>query len=124
MELSKTALTIYGINHQKPNNMKKIITICVSFILFLWLVMFMSSCTPVRIVETTTTDSTGKQIKIKTKYYQQTDGYSVPDARINVVTSPIFYSGIYYPFMAPRIAVPTIPRHYYEPTYRPTYRRH
>ena len=116
--------------------MKKIITICVSFILFLWLVMFMSSCTPVRIVETTTTDSTGKQIKIKTKYYQQTDGYSVtkyyqqtdgysvPEARINVVTSPIFYSGIYYPFMAPRIAVPTIPRRYYEPTYRPTYRRH
>lgn len=121
MELSKTALTIYGINHQKPNNMKKIITICVSFILFLWLVMFMSSCTPVRIVETTTTDSTGKQIKIKTKYYQQTDGYSVQEARINVVTSPIFYSGIYYPFMAPRIA---IPRRYYEPTYRPTYRRH
>ena len=78
--------------------MKKIISICVGFILFLWTVMFMASCTPVRIVETTTTDSTGKQIKIKTKYYQQTEGYSVqPD--IHVITTPLFY---------PRVSVPVI----------------
>ena len=30
--------------------MKKIISICIGFILFLWLVMFMASCTPVRYV--------------------------------------------------------------------------
>ena len=78
--------------------MKKIISICVGFILFLWTVMFIASCTPVRIVETTTTDSTGKQIKVKTKYYQQTEGYSVqPD--IHVITTPLFY---------PRVSVPVI----------------
>lgn len=30
--------------------MKKIISICIGFILFLWLVMFLASCTPVRYV--------------------------------------------------------------------------
>jgi hypothetical protein len=30
--------------------MKKIISICIGFILFLWVVMFLSSCTPVRYV--------------------------------------------------------------------------
>lgn len=30
--------------------MKKIISICVGFILFLWLVMFFASCTPVKYV--------------------------------------------------------------------------
>lgn len=30
--------------------MKKIISICVGFILFLWIVMFMASCTPVKYV--------------------------------------------------------------------------
>jgi hypothetical protein len=120
MEPTAIRQEIYGTNHQKLNNMKKIITICVSFILFLWLVMFMSSCTPVRVIETTTTDSTGKQIKIKTKYYQQSEGYSVPQASVNVVTTPVIYGGLYYPFIAPRIIVPVGPRVYY----RPSYRRH
>lgn len=30
--------------------MKKIISICIAFILFLWTVMFLASCTPVRYV--------------------------------------------------------------------------
>lgn len=58
----------------------------------------LQSCTPVRVIETITTDSTGKSIKTKTKYYQQTDGYSVqPD--IHVITTPLFY---------PRVSVPVI----------------
>ena len=39
-----------------------------------FLITLFYACEPVRVVETTTTDSTGKQIKVKTKYYQQTDG--------------------------------------------------
>jgi len=87
--------------------MKKIISICVGFILFLWTVMFMASCTPVRIVETTTTDSTGKQIKVKTKYYQQTEGYSVqPD--IHVITTPLFYPRVSVPVIVPIYRAPII----------------
>ena len=34
------------------------------------IILFLAvACTPVRVVETTTTDSTGKSIKVKTKYY-------------------------------------------------------
>jgi len=67
--------------------MKKIISICTLFILFL------SGCTPVRVVETIRTDSTGRQIKTKTKYYQQTDGFSVqPD--VHVIATPLFYNRI------------------------------
>lgn len=87
--------------------MKKIISICVGFILFLWTVMFIASCTPVRIVETTTTDSTGKQIKVKTKYYQQTEGYSVqPD--IHVITTPLFYPRVSVPVIVPIYRAPII----------------
>lgn len=87
--------------------MKKIISICVGFILFLWLVMFVASCTPVRVIETITTDSTGKSIKTKTKYYQQTDGYSVqPD--IHVITTPLFYNRIEVPIMVPIYRTPIV----------------
>jgi hypothetical protein len=73
-------------------------------VLFVLILLF-AACTPIRVVETTTTDSTGKQIKVKTKYYQQTDGYSVqPD--IHVITTPLFYN---------RVPI-------FIPTYRPVYR--
>ena len=79
--------------------MKKIISICVLFILLL------NSCTPIRVVETITTDSTGKSIKTKTKYYQQTDGYSVqPD--IHVVATPLFYNRV--PIYVPVYRAPIV----------------
>ena len=70
------------------------------------IILFLAvACTPVRVVETTTTDSTGKSIKVKTKYYQQTDGYSVqPD--IHVITTPIFYNRV--PIFIPTYRAPII----------------
>jgi hypothetical protein len=79
--------------------MKKIISICIGFILFLWIVMFAASCTPVKIVETMTTDSTGKPVKTKIKYYQQTYGHSVQHSDVHVITSPLFYNRV--PVMVP-----------------------
>ena len=71
------------------------VTIILSFLL--------NSCTPVRVVETTTTDSTGKSIKVKTKYYQQTNGFSVqPD--IHVITTPLFYNRV--PIFIPTYRTP------------------
>ena len=68
--------------------------------------LFLVACTPVRVVETITTDSTGKQIKTKTKYYQQTDGYSVqPDVHI-ITTTPLFYNRV--PIIIPTYRVPAI----------------
>ena len=90
--------------------MKKIISICTVFILFLWLAMFIASCTPVRVVETYTTDSTGKSVRTKVKYYEQTDRYSIqPD--IHITTVPFFYNRT-------PIFIPT----YRAPLYVPTYR--
>ena len=67
----------------------------------------LQGCTPVRVIETITTDSTGKSIKTKTKYYQQTDGYSVqPD--IHVITTPLFYNRIEVPIMVPIYRTPII----------------
>ena len=37
--------------------MKKIISICVTFILFLWIAMFVASCTPVKYVYVSSQDS-------------------------------------------------------------------
>ena len=73
------------------------VTIILSFLL--------NSCTPVRVVETTTTDSTGKLIKVKTKYYQQTDGYSTqPD--VHIITTPIFYNRV--PIFIPTYRAPIV----------------
>ena len=65
----------------------------------------LQSCTPVRVVETTTTDSTGKQIKVKTRYYQQTDGVSV-EPSVHVITTPVFGYPYYTPYLLPRVVVP------------------
>ena len=44
--------------------MKKIISICVGFILFLWLVMFFASCTPVKYVYIDPKDSVIKKQRV------------------------------------------------------------
>ena len=44
--------------------MKKIISICVGFILFLWVTMFLASCTPVRYVYVDQKDSVVKKQRV------------------------------------------------------------
>jgi len=69
------------------------------------LVLLFTNCTPVKIVETTTIDSTGKPIKVKTKYYQQSEGYSVqPD--IHVIATPLFYNRV--PIIVPVYRAPIV----------------
>jgi len=71
----------------------------------LFILVLLFACeTPYKVIETSTIDSTGKEIKVKTKYYQQTNGYSV--------TPPVLYGGVVYPYIAPRIIVPVGPRYY------------
>jgi len=104
--------------------MKKIVSICVGFILFLWVVMFFSSCeTPYQITETITKDSTGKEVRVITKKYENGTTTMVPKASINVVTHPLwdsfygnYYGGYYgmpYYNYSPRIIVPIHPNTYY-----------
>jgi len=75
------------------------------------------SCeTPLRIVETYSTDSNGKTVKTVQKYYDSA-GQRVyaPQVSFNVVTSPFWYGGVYNPYYYgpnyynPRIIVPVIP---------------
>ena len=61
--------------------------------------MFAASCTPVKIIETITIDSTGKPVKTKVKYYQQTNGYSSQRADVHIITTPLFYNRV--PIMVP-----------------------
>jgi len=78
----------------------------------LFILVLLFACeAPYKIVETTTTDSTGKQIKIKQKYYQITDGYSVQPS-VSVVTSPVLYGTLIYPYIVPKIVIQPNP-HYY-----------
>jgi len=55
--------------------MKKIISICVGFILFLWITMFLASCTPIRYVD----------VYSRHNYYER--------HRVNTYTSPIWIPG-------------------------------
>ena len=83
-----------------------------------FLITLFYACEPIRVVETTTTDSTGKQIKVKTKYYQQTDGVSLAPS-VNVVSTPILYGGL-YPYFRPPVVIYQAP---IRVPYR-SYRRH
>jgi hypothetical protein len=69
---------------------------------------------PYHIVETVTTDSTGKQVHTIHKYYENST--VVPQASFNIVTTPYFYN--YRPYYIPPVVVPVRP--YYAP--RPSYR--
>lgn len=56
--------------------MKKIISICVGFILFLWITMYLASCTPVRYVYVDPKDSVIRQQReIHTDLYLHTPMY-------------------------------------------------
>ena len=71
--------------------------------------LFLVACTPVRITEVYSTDSTGKTTKTVTKYYPQNNEYSVqPD--IHIITTPLFYNynRISVPVMVPIYRTPVI----------------
>ena len=95
--------------------MKKIISICIGFILFLWTVMFVASCTPVRYIYIDQKDSVIKKQRV------------IYD---NIYTpSPFFFNygwnlPYYNPFIFQRQRSIIIPqRPYYRPTTpRPYYR--
>ena len=69
--------------------------------------LFLTACeTPYKIIETYTTDSSGKVVKTVQKLYSD-NTVVVPQASINLYSSPFLY-----PYYSPRIIVPrTI--HYY-----------
>ena len=71
------------------------------------IILFASCTTPIRIIETTTTDSTGKTVRTIQKIYKPNHSY-VPQASFNIISSPLFY-----PYNRPVI----IPR-YVPPVYR------
>ena len=82
--------------------------------------MFLASCeAPYQITETITKDSTGKEVRIITKKYDNGTTTIVPHASINVVTHPgwdSFYGAPYYysqPYFFPRIVVPINPNIHY-----------
>ena len=117
--------------YTKDSTMKKIILICVGFILFLWVTMFLASCeAPYQITETVTKDSTGNEVRFITKTYNNSTTV-VPQASVNVVTNPFWYGyGQYWamPYYnySPHIVVPINPSIHYNqaPHYTPRGGRH
>jgi hypothetical protein len=86
--------------------MKKSLLVTGLLIILALILFSLIGCEPVRVIETITTDSTGKTIKTKTKYYQQTDGYSVhPDVHI-ITTTPLFYNRV--PIYIPTYRAPIV----------------
>jgi len=84
--------------------MKKIITICVGFILFLWFAMFLASCTTVRYVYIDPKDST-KLIEVRKRIIYD-DTYLQMPIYFNYWNTP------YYNY-SPRIVVPINPNIHY-----------
>jgi hypothetical protein len=97
--------------------MKKIISICIGFILFLWTVMFLASCTPVRYVYIDPKDSVVRKQRVIVDY---------DFTPFNFYTPLPFYFGrpFYNPVIIQRQRPIIIPqRPYYRPTTpRPYYR--
>ena len=90
--------------------MKKIISICVGFILFLWLVMFIASCTPVQYVYIDPKDSVIKKQRVVFDYH--------------VIPSIFYFSRPYYnPYIIQRQRTIIIPQRpsprYVQPLQRP-----
>jgi hypothetical protein len=97
-------------------------------LLFVLLILAFVSCeAPYKIVETYTTDSTGKTVKTINKYYDNSPSTTyVPDASYNFYSTPLFhpyYNPYYRPIIIPKIVVPVAPRYNYN-NYTPRYRRH
>lgn len=88
--------------------MKKIISICVAFIAFLWIVMFIASCTPVKYVMVDPKDSS-KLVEVRKRIiYDDYYDYHMP---------LYFNYGYYRPFYNPLIiqAPIRVPQRYIAP---------
>lgn len=92
--------------------MKKIISICVGFILFLWITMYLASCTPVRYVYVDPKDSIVRQQRIVRDY--------------QYIQTPIYMDWYYRPYYSPTIVVPLNPAIHFNqtPRYIPRGGRH
>ncbi len=108
--------------------MKKIISICVGFILFLWVTMYLASCTPVRYVYVDQKDSVvKKQRVVYDNLYVPSPfvfnyGWGVPYYRPIIIQR-------HRPIVVPqrRIVVPqrpTIPHNRWSAPQRPSRQRH
>jgi hypothetical protein len=98
-------------------------------LILLFIIILIIGCeAPSHIIETTTTDSTGKQVHTIIKYYSS---LVIPQASINIASTPWlyngynFYNGYNYPYFitAPvyrqQVIVPT--RHEYHYTQNPVH---
>lgn len=85
--------------------MKKIFSICIAFILFLWAVMFIASCTPVQYVYIDPKDSVVKKQRIVYDYEY----------------TPLYYSPYYNPIIIQRWVTPRYQIQRWTPQ-RPYYR--
>lgn len=77
----------------------------------LLIVFFMSCDTPYKVIETYSTDSTGKTVKTVQKLYSNNNDVP-PPASLNIISSPFFYNPYPYygcAYAAPRIIVPIRP---------------
>lgn len=88
----------------------------------LFIIMLFAACvTPSKVIETTTTDSTGKTVKTVQKIYDNHSYSYVPQASINVMSSPLLWNYPHY-IPQPRVIVPINPR--YTPSRIPRRGRH
>lgn len=84
--------------------------------------LFLVSCsTPYKIVETYTTDSTGKTLKVVQKFYND-QPVSSTTTEVNFISGPMFLPYRYSYFYVPRVYVPVPARPQRVPTpQRPGY---
>ena len=85
----------------------------------LFVILLFAACiTPLRVIETTTIDSTGKAVKTVQKIYGPNYNYA-PQASFNIISSPLFY-----PYRRPVIIPRSIPPvHRFTPSPAPRGRR-
>ena len=82
------------------------------------IVSLIACATPYQITETITKDSTGKETHVITKTYSNGQSVVVPQASVNIATSPFFLFGTpyYRPYYySPRVVVPVHPTPHYMP---------
>ena len=91
--------------------MKKILALLI-------VVAFTSCIIPIKVIETTTTDSTGKAVKTVQKIYGSNNSYA-PQASFNIISSPLFHP-YYRPVVIPRYLGPT---YNYTPRFTPRGKR-
>jgi hypothetical protein len=71
----------------------------------LLILVFLVGCeTPYKIIETHTTDSLGRSVKIVQKIYSK--GVTIPQVYVNESINPLYYNPWYNPYFLPRVIIP------------------